>query len=135
MAMAEDSKPTGTLGIERWVQFAFIGLALLMFWFVDHLASDIAAFVAQKADLSTPNPTVVTAASALVAIFGAAMMYRNENIHRFSREVAVELSHVTWPTRQETWSNTLVVIVVSAIAAVILGAFDAAWSAVTDLIY
>jgi len=134
MAM-EDSKPTGTLGIERWVQFAFIGMALLMFWFIDHLASDLAAFAAQKLDLSTPNPNIVTAASALVSIVAAAWMYRNPKMNRFSREVAVELSHVTWPTRQETWSNTLVVIIVSAIAAVILGAFDAAWSAVTDLIY
>lgn len=134
MAM-EDSKPTGTLGIERWVQFAFIGMALLMFWFIDHLASDLSAFAAQKLDLSTPNPNIVTAASALVAIVLAVWMYRNEKTHQFSREVAVELSHVTWPTRQETWSNTLVVVIVSAIAAVILGAFDAAWSAVTDLIY
>ena len=131
----EDSKPTGTLGIERWVQFAFIGMALLMFWFIDHLASDLSAFTAQKLDLSTPNPNIVTGASALVSILLAAWMYRNENTNRFSREVAVELSHVTWPSRQETWSNTLVVIIVSAIAAVILGAFDAAWSAVTDLIY
>lgn len=134
MAM-EDSKPTGTLGIERWVQFAFIGMALLMFWFIDHLASDLSAFAAQKLDLSTPNPNIVTAASAIVSILLAAWMYRKESTNKFSREVAVELSHVTWPSRQETWSNTLVVIIVSAIAAVILGAFDAAWSAVTDLIY
>jgi len=134
MAM-EDTKPTGTLGIERWVQFAFIGMALLMFWFIDHLASDLSAYAAQKLDLSTPNPNIVTAASAIVSILLAVGMYRKESTNRFSREVAVELSHVTWPTRQETWSNTLVVVIVSAIAAVILGAFDAAWSAVTDLIY
>ena len=134
MAM-EETQPTGTLGIERWVQFAFIGMALLFFWFVDHLASDLSAYAAQKLDLSTPNPIIVTAASALVAILLAVAMYRSERVHGFAREVAVELSNVTWPSRQETWSNTLVVIIVSAIAAVILGAFDAAWSAVTDLIY
>ena len=134
MAM-EDTKPTGTLGIERWVQFAFIGSALLMFWFIDHLAADVAAFASEKADLSTPNPTLVTAASAITAIVIAALLYRSPRVHTFAREVAVELSHVTWPTRQETWSNTLVVMVVSAIAAVILGAFDAVWAAVTDLIY
>tara|TARA_B100001750_G_scaffold196605_1_gene168848 strand:+ start:547 stop:951 length:405 start_codon:yes stop_codon:yes gene_type:complete len=134
MAM-EETQPTGTLGIERWVQFAFIGIALLLFWFIDHLASDVAGFAAQKLDFSTPNPTIVTAASALVAMLGAVALYRNENVYRFARAVAVELSHVTWPSRQETWSNTLVVIIVSAVAAVILGAFDAAWSAVTDLIY
>ena len=134
MAM-EETQPTGTLGIERWVQFAFIGIALLLFWFIDHLASDVAGFAAQKLDFSTPNPTIVTAASALVAMLGAVALYRNENVYRFARAVAVELTHVTWPSRQETWSNTLVVIIVSAVAAVILGAFDAAWSAVTDLIY
>jgi preprotein translocase SecE subunit len=49
--------------------------------------------------------------------------------------VAVELASVTWPTRKETWGNTVVVFVVSLVAAIIIGLFDAGWSAVTDLIY
>ena len=53
----------------------------------------------------------------------------------FVVEVCVELSKVTWPTRKETWSQTIVVIVVSIIAAIILGVFDAFWAQITDLIY
>ena len=46
-----------------------------------------------------------------------------------------ELSKVTWPTRDETYYSTLVVIVTSVIAAVYTGAFDAVWSAFSDLVY
>jgi len=135
MAMEEDNKPTGMLGIERWVQFGFIGGALVMFWLLDNMLGRIVEFVARKANMATPNPTLVTAAAAIVAIVAAAGMYRHKKIGKFAREVAVELANVTWPTRQETYSQTVVVIIVSIIAAIILGVFDAAWSAVTDLIY
>ena len=50
-------------------------------------------------------------------------------------EVAGELSKVTWPSRPETWRNTVVVIVTSIIAAAYLFLFDSVWSAFTDLIY
>ena len=49
--------------------------------------------------------------------------------------MCVELSKVSWPTRKETWSQTIVVIIVSIIAAVILGVFDAVWAQITDFIY
>jgi preprotein translocase subunit SecE len=132
----EDIQPTtGTLGIERWVQFAFIAGALLAFWLFDHLFSDIAEFVALKANMPTPNPTLITAGSAILAILSMAVLYRRPNTNRFAHEVAVELASVTWPTRKETWGNTVIVFVVSLVAAIIIGLFDAGWSAVTDLIY
>jgi len=112
----EDIQPTtGTLGIERWVQFAFIAGALLAFWFFDHLFADVAEFVALKANMPTPNPTLITAGSAILAIVTMAVAYRRPST--------------------ETWGNTVVVFVVSLVAAVIIGLFDAGWSAVTDLIY
>lgn len=135
--MDETNPPTqtGTLGIERWVQFAYVGMFLLSFWFLDHLFVDVAAFVAEKANIADPNPTILTGVAAIVSMLLALFLYKNEKVNKFSREVAHELEHVTWPTREATWSNTMVVMVVSVIAAVILGVFDAAWSAVTDLIY
>ncbi len=102
---------------------------------MDHLFADVAGFVAEQANTADPNPTLLTAAAAVVSILLMAAFYRSPKIHKFSFEVASELQAVTWPTRQETWSNTMVVMIVSAIGAVILGLFDAAWSAVTDLIY
>ena len=61
--------------------------------------------------------------------------YKHKEANAFAHESAAELSKVTWPTRQETWHNTVVTVIVSIIAAAILFAFDATWSAITDLIY
>jgi len=126
---------SGTLGIERWVQFAYVAIFLLFFWLLDHLFANIGAFASEKMNTADMDPTLITAISVVVSLLLAFFMFRNKNINKFSYEVAHELEHVTWPSRKETWSNTLVVMFVSAISAVILGVFDAVWSAVTDLIY
>lgn len=120
---------TTTLGIERWVQFAFIGLALVAFWLLDNLINDIwDAF-------REPNSTYVTALAAVISITGTIIAYKKPKYYKFVTEVSVELSKVRWPNRVETRAHTVVVVIVSIIAAVILGVFDAFWSGVTDLIY
>jgi preprotein translocase subunit SecE len=43
---------------------------------------------------------------------------------RYLYESYVELRKVTWPTRQQTWQLTLVVIAMSAFVAILLGLFD-----------
>ena len=47
-----------------------------------------------------------------------------KKIGRFLRETWVELSKVTWPSRREVVSSTLVILVMCAIMAVIIGVFD-----------
>jgi preprotein translocase subunit SecE len=42
-------------------------------------------------------------------------------IQRFTRETVGELRKVSWPTRQEAWQLTLVVLVVLVIMAIFLG--------------
>ena len=82
-----------------------------------------------------PNATLISVASGLIAFIAAVIAYRSKKVHTFVVEVCVELSKVTWPTRKETWSQTIVVVIVSIIAAIILGVFDGIWSTITDLIY
>jgi len=118
-----------TLGVERWVQFGFIAFAAAIFWLSDKL---ITLVWDRFAD---PDPTTVSIAAALLGVGGAFVAFKNEPAHDFAHEAAVELSRVNWPSRKETWSNTAVVVVTSIIAAIILFAFDATWSAITDLIY
>jgi preprotein translocase subunit SecE len=43
---------------------------------------------------------------------------------RYIYESYVELRKVTWPTRQQTWQLTLVVIAMSVFVAILLGLFD-----------
>jgi preprotein translocase subunit SecE len=42
-------------------------------------------------------------------------------IQRFTRETVGELRKVSWPTRQEAWQMTLVVLVVLFFTAIFLG--------------
>ncbi len=43
---------------------------------------------------------------------------------RWAEEIIAELRKVTWPSREETWYLTVVVLVVAGIAGLFLGAVD-----------
>jgi preprotein translocase subunit SecE len=75
------------------------------------------------------------AGCAIAALVVGVSLYLNDRIHGLATDVAGELKKVTWPTRKETQAATVVVIVTVIIAAIILGVFDAIWSATTDSIY
>jgi preprotein translocase subunit SecE len=132
----EKARPTGTLGVERWVQFAYAACAITLAWFLIKLTGSVWTLLADTVDaVPEPNDTIIAVGAGLVAFITAVIAYRSQRVHTFVVEVCVELSKVTWPTRKETWSQTIVVVIVSIIAAIILGLFDAAWSTITDLIY
>jgi len=49
-------------------------------------------------------------------------------IRTFLREVRVEMSKVTWPSRKELLQATAVVIIAVAIAGIYIGVFDFIWN-------
>ncbi len=59
---------------------------------------------------------------------------RLNQVTEFFREVRVELRKVTFPTRQETMGHTLVVLVLTMIIAVYLGASDWALATVVQML-
>jgi preprotein translocase SecE subunit len=120
---------TSMLGPERWVQFGFIAMAFLTFFVVDKLAFEIWRRFAQ------PDPIVTGAISAIVGVLVAFYAYTNPQSRKLADEVVAELGQVTWPSRDETYVSTVVVVVTSVVAAVYTGLFDALWSAVTDFVY
>jgi preprotein translocase SecE subunit len=127
---------TGMLGIERWVQFAFIAFAVVAFYVSDRLIAFGWDQIASRwASVPQADPTIVSGTAALLGILGAFLLYRHPRVNELAHEVVGELSRVTWPTRDETYYSTVVVIVTSVIAALYTGVFDALWSAFTDLIY
>jgi preprotein translocase subunit SecE len=118
-----------SLGLDRWVQIAFMAFALLLLWLLDKIITLIWDRFAE------PTPTLVTLLAALIAVSTAVVLYRQEKVSRVAHEIVGELTKVSWPSRKETQVSTIVVIITSVIAAIIVGSFDAAWSAITDLIY
>lgn len=136
---AEDAPPADlgaqSLGVERWVQFSFIALAVILIWVLDKLFASGIEVVGDLFDLPAVQPWIITAAAALVGAIIGLYYYKKEETNRFAHEVVGELQNVTWPDREETWKQTVVVIITSIIASVVLFAFDQAWSSLTDLIY
>ncbi len=123
------------LGVERWVQFSFIALAVVLIWVLDKLFASAIEVVGDRLDLPAVQPWIITAAAAIVGALVGLYYFKKEDTNRFTHEVVGELQNVTWPDREETWKQTVVVIITSIIASVVLFAFDQAWSRLTDLIY
>ena len=76
--------------------------------------------------VSGGSEQAVTRASAQSAAVrtGAPAWVMGNPFTRYIYESIVELRKVTWPTRQQTWQLTLVVIAMSAFVAILLGLFD-----------
>jgi preprotein translocase subunit SecE len=82
-----------------------------------------------------PSELIQTLGAMTVTVVAGIILYRNDRIYTLANEVASELGKVTWPTAKETRAATIVVIVMTLIAAVVLFAFDAVWSQLTELVY
>jgi preprotein translocase subunit SecE len=118
-----------TLGLDRWIQLCFVVAALTLIWLFDHLISGIWYIFAD------PDEALVTTGAVVAGILGAIMLYRQRATYSLVHDVVEELAKVTWPTRKETSQSTVVVVVTSIVAALMLFLFDSVWSAVTDLVY
>ena len=82
-----------------------------------------------------PNSFAVGTGAFIVAGVATFICWRNEQLFGLAQEVTNELKKVSWPTRKETFSSTVVVIVTTIISSVFLGVFDGVWAWVTRMIY
>lgn len=60
---------------------------------------------------------------------------KTNKIVKWFRDMRSELKKVTWPTKKQILNNTLVVLVVVLIVAVVLWGFDTLASAIVDVIF
>ena len=70
-----------------------------------------------------------------LAAVAALVVWRMPRTQTVSLEIAGELKKVTWPSMRETRAATVAVVIATAIAAVLLGAFDSLWSWLSGKIY
>ncbi|MBI2120444.1 MAG: preprotein translocase subunit SecE [Parcubacteria group bacterium] len=52
----------------------------------------------------------------------------------YLKDTQAEMKHVSWPTKDQTVSYTVLVVILSLVAAVLLGVFDVAFSKVLKII-
>lgn len=61
--------------------------------------------------------------------------WKNVRLRTLAMETIDELAAVTWPSKQETYTATTVVIATAILSAVIIFGLDRFWNWFTDLIY
>ncbi|MEL6341190.1 MAG: preprotein translocase subunit SecE [Myxococcota bacterium] len=119
---------------ERYVIIGIIGIAIAVALPLAH------GFEWMMVQMAIFNPSLLGDVRATdVAAYGiatvAAVFTLNyATTRQLATEVVDELSKVTWPTREETGNNTVVVIITVLICSAYLGLFDAVWLWVTDWI-
>lgn len=117
-------------GPNKAVHIMFLTGGLILFFVLNWTGDWLAGYFVRH-----PNDLMVNGVAAVLALIGGIWLYRNDRIYTLAHEIAGELKKVTWPTKKETQLGTIVVIVMVIISAIILGAFDMVWAALTDAIY
>jgi len=127
-----------TLGLMRYVHAIFFGGAIALAWLfvqiVDTTWGSLYRWDVIASWIPTPRVWMTIVIGALAGFGMAFYLWRHPRVNRLAIEIVTELSKVTWPTRKELSASTVVVIVVSIVASIILGVFDMMWAKITDLI-
>lgn len=121
----------------RWAHVTFVLGGFLAAWAFSHLVEDVWAFVWSQWPQAVGRPNAYWSkgggiAAAVVLTFWA---WRKEDYFKFISEVATEVSQIVWPTRAETRSAVIVVIVITFICSGLLSVMDLVWSNFTDYLY
>jgi len=131
---AEEAAPAVAptlVGLMKYVHFIFFGGGVVLAWLLLKILDSL-----WQAFPSLPySEAVLTAVAVGIAAGITIYCWRHPVLSRLSIEIVSELSKVSWPTRKETYASTVVVIITSCIASIILGLFDFFWAWVTDFIY
>jgi preprotein translocase subunit SecE len=114
---------------KKWTHIMFVAGGVILAWLLARLGEWVWSYFGR------PNSMAVIAGAMVVATIAAYIAWKNEELFTLASEVTGELRKVTWPTRQETFNSTIVVIVTTIVAALFLGVFDGIWSWVTRMIY
>ena len=117
-------------GPNKAVHIMFLTGGLLLFLVLNWTGEWVGGYFVRHT-----NDFLINGISALIALVVGVALYRNDRIYTLAHEIASELKKVTWPTKKETQLGTIVVIVMVIVSAIILGAFDMVWAALTDAIY
>jgi preprotein translocase subunit SecE len=136
-----DNKDTSTatattMGLAKYVHVMyFVGTVVVGWLFVKITETVWTALNLTFTAVPPPSNLVEVVMGGGGALALGIYLWRHPKVNSLVVEIVVELSKVSWPTRKELSASTVVVIVLSIIASIILGLFDFFWSWCTDFIY
>lgn len=136
MVENKDTATATTMGLNKYVHVMYFLGTIVVGWLLVQIVETIwTSLNLSVTAVPPPNQALVVVFGGAGAVFLAVYLWRHPKVNNLAMEIVVELSKVTWPTRKELSASTVVVIVLSIIASIILGLFDFFWAWATDLIY
>ncbi len=116
------------MGDRKYIHLVFMVLAVVASWVAINLVDLVWSYFARPAKL-WPQLIGVTAGVLVVSFY-----WLKQETFDWVGSIVHELRRVTWPTKQETYSATVVVIITVIISTILLFIFDAFWAFATDKI-
>jgi preprotein translocase subunit SecE len=119
---------------QRWVSIGYVAaaaLAHLLFSRIAELVWDLARWPYPEEWPLTPPELV----GFVFFVITLVILRRTPVVNVFMNESAAEIAKVTYPEKKETYMTTGVVVLVTAIAAVILAVYDVIWGWFVKLLY
>jgi preprotein translocase subunit SecE len=136
MVENKDTSTATTLGLSKYVHVMYFVGTVVVGWLMVQITETVwTSMNLSITAVPPPNKPLEVVIGGATAVFIAVYLWRHPKVNNLAMEIVVELSKVTWPTRKELSASTVVVIILSIIASIILGLFDFFWAWCTDLIY
>jgi len=144
-APAEEAAPA-QLGATRYVHAAFVVAGILIAFLSGKILALMWHSLAGWGEATRRVPfllryaeeereSFMMIAGAVIGVIAVIQSYRKERVRTWANEVAIELTKVTWPSREMVTNGTIVVVVASAIATVYVTLLDRFWGFLTNLVY
>lgn len=118
---------------QRVVAVLFILGGILAGVFVRSLVLAVMGYAVLEDTLLGGIVPVSTLIGVLAGIVSLVVLLRNEKANVFTDQVLTELRLVTWPTREETFSNTGIVVGATVFFAALLSSYDFLWAKLTGI--
>lgn len=123
------------MGVVRYVNMSFIAMAIMAYVVLTEFFGWGLAFAGSAANPELLGDQLRLANLIAFAVAVGATLVLRRKYNKLALEIGNELSKVTFPTWEETKKLTVVVIIVTIIIALILGAFDYVWSQLSSTVY
>lgn len=113
------------LGVQKYLYTGYFVAGCVVAFLVSHIAD--AAWAGHE---NTSN-----ALGVVVGLAGMIVAWKNIKLRTLAMETIEELAAVTWPSKDETTTATVVVLATAIIASVVIFAMDRFWNWITNVIY
>lgn len=113
------------LGVQKYLYTGYFVAACVVAFLTSHLVEAV----------WPGHENIASEIGAVVGLLAVVIAWKNIRLRTLAMETIEELAAVTWPTKDETSTATVVVLATTVIASVVIFAMDRFWNWITNVIY